>query len=146
MWLCFCRAVILFLIEDIQISKLSHRYLEKELWNRQGHMMQHENITFSEADKFFFVWIKQLSLSVQEHSCYPEKVWGGVQQRISWWRQKVFYVSMHSCFIVVNVSEWSWYSEGRVICCRHTAPQGQTQLGQALLFMLSGDWYSSFCV
>ncbi|XP_026188919.1 glutathione synthetase-like isoform X2 [Mastacembelus armatus] len=28
------RAVILFLVEDMQISKLTHRYIEKELWKR----------------------------------------------------------------------------------------------------------------
>ncbi|XP_049920964.1 glutathione synthetase-like [Epinephelus moara] len=28
------KAVILFLVEDVQTSKLDHRYIEKELWNR----------------------------------------------------------------------------------------------------------------
>ncbi|KAM7404258.1 hypothetical protein PAMP_011624 [Pampus punctatissimus] len=30
------KAVIMFLVEDIQICKLSHRYMEKELWKRDG--------------------------------------------------------------------------------------------------------------
>eukprot|EP00064_Thunnus_orientalis_P019193 superscaffoldBa00004690_g19308 len=30
------KAVIMFLVEEVQISKLSHRCIEKELWNRDG--------------------------------------------------------------------------------------------------------------
>ncbi|XP_049436905.1 glutathione synthetase-like isoform X3 [Epinephelus fuscoguttatus] len=34
------KAVILFLVEDVQTSKLDHRYIEKELWNRSGQWAQ----------------------------------------------------------------------------------------------------------
>lgn len=33
-WFSFYRAVVLFLVEDVQINKLGHRCIEKELWNR----------------------------------------------------------------------------------------------------------------
>ena len=43
---CFCRAVVLYLVEDVPIAKVMQRVSEREIWNRQGHMMHHEYITF----------------------------------------------------------------------------------------------------
>ncbi|XP_067447493.1 glutathione synthetase-like isoform X1 [Thunnus thynnus] len=34
------KAVIMFLVEEVQISKLSHRCIEKELWNRNIHVIR----------------------------------------------------------------------------------------------------------
>ncbi|XP_040009735.1 glutathione synthetase-like [Xiphias gladius] len=54
------KAVILFLVEDVQISKLSHRYIERELWKRNIPVIRRrfEEVSrkgFLDGDKRLFI-------------------------------------------------------------------------------------------
>uniref|UniRef100_A0A3Q1H359 Glutathione synthetase n=1 Tax=Anabas testudineus TaxID=64144 RepID=A0A3Q1H359_ANATE len=68
------RAVILFLVEDIELSKLSHRYIEKELWKRNIPVIRRKFDEVSRngslnADKRLFIL-----LNVTQNSCRSRAV------------------------------------------------------------------------
>ncbi|XP_028266023.1 glutathione synthetase-like [Parambassis ranga] len=70
-------AVILFLVEDVQLSKLCHRYLEKELWDRNVPVIRR---TFDEVsrhgsldgDKRLFIHSKEVAVVYYRYGYMPD--------------------------------------------------------------------------